>query len=263
MKSPRLLILLVADRRLEADRLLGDLQHLADLVQRHLQLFAELLRRRLAADLVQHLARRADDLVDRLDHVHRNTDGARLIGDRAGDRLPDPPRRIGRELVAAAILELVDGLHQADIAFLDQIKELQAAVGVLLGDRDHEAEVGFDHFLLGDRGFALALLHLVDDAAIFGDVEAGFGGQRLDLAADFADGVGFALGEFRPALAGELAAMVSPSSGRSSRAVIGFEERLALDAVALGEAQQPAFEPHQALVDVVELLDQAFDTARY
>ena len=98
-----------------------------------------------------------------------NADGARLVGDRAGDRLPDPPRRIGRELVAAAVLELVHRLHQADIAFLDQIEELQAAVGVFLGDGNDEAQIGLDHFLLGDRRLALALLDLVHDLAELGD----------------------------------------------------------------------------------------------
>ena len=44
--------------------------------------------------------------------------------------LADPPRRVGRELVAAAVFELVHRLHQADVAFLDQVEELQAAVGV-------------------------------------------------------------------------------------------------------------------------------------
>src|SRR3546814_19484316 len=73
-----------------------------------LQLLGQLLRGRLAADLVQHLPRGADQLVDGLDHVHRDADGPRLVGDRAGDRLPDPPGGIGRELVAAAVLELVD-----------------------------------------------------------------------------------------------------------------------------------------------------------
>ena len=89
-----------------------------------------------------------DQLVDRLDHVHGDTDGARLVGDRAGDRLADPPGRVGRELVAAPVLELIDSLHQADIAFLDQVQKLQAAVGVLLGDRDDETQVRLDHFLL-------------------------------------------------------------------------------------------------------------------
>ncbi len=88
-------------------------------------------------------------LVDRLDHVHRNTDGARLVGDRAGNSLANPPGGVGRELVATAVFELVHRLHQADVAFLDQVEELQAAVGVLLGNRDHQAQVGLDHFLLG------------------------------------------------------------------------------------------------------------------
>jgi RNA polymerase sigma factor (sigma-70 family) len=38
--------------------------------------------------LVQHLARGADDLVDRLDHVDRDADRPRLVGDRAGSRSP-------------------------------------------------------------------------------------------------------------------------------------------------------------------------------
>jgi hypothetical protein len=75
-----------------------------------------------------------------------------------GDRLADPPRRVGRELVAAAVLELVDRLHQADVAFLNQVEELQAAVGVLLGDRDDEPEVGFDQLLLRLLGLRLAAL---------------------------------------------------------------------------------------------------------
>src|SRR5262249_961190 len=54
------------------------------------------------------------------------------VGNRARDRLPDPPRGVGRELVAAAVFELVDRLHQADVAFLDEVEELQAAVRVLL-----------------------------------------------------------------------------------------------------------------------------------
>src|SRR5262245_45609715 len=136
-------ILLVADRGFQRQWLLGDLEHPAHLLERHAEFLGKLLGRGLAADLVEHLARLTYDFADALHHVHGDADGARLVGDRARDRLPDPPRGVGREFVAAAILEFVDRLHQADIAFLDQVEELQAAVGVFLGDGDDEAQVRF------------------------------------------------------------------------------------------------------------------------
>ena len=156
MKSPRWRVLLLADRRLERDGLLGDLQDLADLVERQLHLLRDLFRSRLAADLLHQVAAGADELVDGLDHVHRDADGARLIGDGAGDGLADPPRGVGGELVAALVLELVHRLHQADVALLDQVEELQAAVRVLLRDGDHEAQVRLHQLGLGPLRLALA-----------------------------------------------------------------------------------------------------------
>jgi len=77
MKSPRCEIFLVAHRRLQGQRLLGDFSEtLRNLLQGHAELFGEFFRRRFAADFVQHLARGAHDLVDGLDHVHGNADGA-------------------------------------------------------------------------------------------------------------------------------------------------------------------------------------------
>ena len=60
--------------------------------------------------------------------VHREPDGPAVVGDGAPDGLPDPPRRIGRELEAAAELEAIDRLHQADVAFLNQVEQRQPAV---------------------------------------------------------------------------------------------------------------------------------------
>ena len=42
------------------------------------------------------------------------------------------------------MIEFFDRAHQANIAFLDQIEELQAAIGVALGNRDDQAKIGFD-----------------------------------------------------------------------------------------------------------------------
>src|SRR5512133_1812535 len=154
---PEVAVLLLADGRLEADRLLRDLEDLAHLVERQLHLLRDLLRRRLAPELLHEVAARPDELVDRLDHVDGDADRPRLVGDGAGDRLADPPRRVRRELVAALVLELVHRLHEADVALLDEVQELQAAVRVLLRDRDDEAQVGLDELGLRPLRPALAL----------------------------------------------------------------------------------------------------------
>ena len=117
--------------------------------------------------------------------MHRDADGAGLVRDGAGDGLADPPGGVGGELVAAAVLELLDGLHQAHVALLDQVEEGEAAVGVLLRDGDDEAEVGLDHLGLG-------LVRLADmDAGLGDDGEERAGGDALgglDLLEAVVDG---------------------------------------------------------------------------
>jgi len=61
---------------------------------------------------------------------------------------------------------------QTDIAFLDQVEELQSAVRVLLGDRDHQPQVGFGHFALGAPRSRLAGRHLAVDFLQFLDRNA-------------------------------------------------------------------------------------------
>ena len=108
---------------------------------------------------LHQLPRGANQLVDDFDHVYRQPDGARLIGNRPADGLANPPRGIGGKLVAAPVLELVHRLHQADVAFLNQVEELQPAIAVFLGDRNHQPQVGFDEFALGLLRIHVALDH--------------------------------------------------------------------------------------------------------
>ena len=58
--------------------------------------------------------------------------------------LADPPRRVRRKPVPEPPVVALDGLHQADVALLDQVEERQAAAGVAPCDRHHEAQVGLD-----------------------------------------------------------------------------------------------------------------------
>src|SRR5262249_47715837 len=129
-------LLLLADRLLEADRKLRHAQDLAHLLRRHLELLGDLLRVRLAAEALDELALDVHDLVQLLDHVHGDADRARLVGDRAGDRLADPPRRVRREFVALAVVELLDRPDEPERALLDQVEEAEPAAEVALCDRD-------------------------------------------------------------------------------------------------------------------------------
>ena len=110
---------------------------------------------RFASEPLDQLALGVDQLVQALDHVHGDADRAALVGDRAGDRLAYPPGRVGRELVAAAVVELLDRPDQPQRALLDQVEERQPAPDVALGDRHHQAQVRLDHVLLGGHVAAL------------------------------------------------------------------------------------------------------------
>ena len=73
--------------------------------------------------VLEHLALHAGQLVDDLDHVDGDTDRAGLVGHRPGDGLPDPPRGVGRELVALGVVELLDRTDEAKVAFLDEVED--------------------------------------------------------------------------------------------------------------------------------------------
>src|SRR5207247_4213732 len=107
---------------------------IANLRNRYIHPLRDFLACRFASEFLNECARSADQLVDRFDHVYRNADRTRLVCDGTCNGLPDPPRCVCRELVTAAVFELVHGLHETDVAFLDQIEELEYAVRVFLRD---------------------------------------------------------------------------------------------------------------------------------
>ena len=83
--------------------------------------------------------------------MNGNTDRARLVGNRSGDSLTDPPCRVGGELEALCIVELLNRLDKTEVALLDQIEELHSSAEVALGNADNKTEVGFTQALL--RGY--------------------------------------------------------------------------------------------------------------
>src|SRR4051812_10659913 len=217
-------LLLVADRLLERYRRLRRALDRVDLVGLDAGHVGDLLRRRLAAQLGDELALRAADLVQLLDYVYRDADRARLVGERAGDRLADPPRRVGRELEALAVVELLGGAHEAERALLDQVEERQPLVAVVLRDRDHEAQVRLDHLLLRVEVAALDAL---------GEVDLLLRGEQTDLA---------------DVLQEELKGV-----GRHVR--LQVDRRLCLAATALGVGRAVHLRRRDSRVDLLDQLD--------
>ena len=86
--------------------------------------------------------------------MDREANRATRVGDTAGDRLTDPPRGVRGELEALAPVELLDGVHESEVALLDQVEQRETRGLVLLGDRDDESQVRLDELTLGL--FALA-----------------------------------------------------------------------------------------------------------
>ena len=126
----------VADRPIEADRIPAHRQYAASFVDRSAGFAGRLFDRRFAAETLQQFSRNIADARHGFDHVHRDANRAALIGDGARDRLTDPPRRVSAKLKTAAIFELIDGPHQASVAFLNEIEKAQAAIAIFLGDRN-------------------------------------------------------------------------------------------------------------------------------
>lgn len=131
---------------LDAAHSLREKLHLGE---RKLGKIGKLLLGRLPAVLLQEVLLVTADLVVGLRHVDRNADGVAEVGHGTRDGLTDPPGRIGRELVASAILELVHSLHQTKVALLNQVGHRETAVDIALGDRDHQTQVRLDHAGLG------------------------------------------------------------------------------------------------------------------
>jgi len=64
-----------------------------------------------------------------------------VVGQCAADGLADPPGRVGGELVALGVVELLDCPDQAEIAFLDQVEERHATADVAFRQGHHQPQV--------------------------------------------------------------------------------------------------------------------------
>ena len=142
-------LLVGSDGHIQAYRVTTMREQIGDLVGRNSRFLGELLFGGLPPEDLVHLTFDPGELVDLLDEVHGQPDGAALVSHAAGDGLTNPPGGVGRELEALGVVELLHRPDQSQIALLDQIKKWHSPAGVTLGQRHHEAQVGFQEVLSG------------------------------------------------------------------------------------------------------------------
>ena len=121
--------------------MLRDLDDLAGILLGDIKLLRDLLDRRLTSILLNELLCRVANLAHRLNHMYRDPDGTRLVGNRTSDRLANPPGRVGGELITPPVLVFLNRLHEARVPFLDQVEEGESPVSIALGDTHHEPQV--------------------------------------------------------------------------------------------------------------------------
>ena len=158
----QLAILVGAHRRVQRDRHAVEPAEILDHLEGQREDLRELLVARRGAGLRLDLALGLLDLLDVGRDIDRQAHQPRLLVDRAAQRLLDPQRRVGRELEALAVVELLGRAHEADGPLLDEVEEGEALALVALGDRDHQPQIGAHHALLGDQVAALDALGQLD-----------------------------------------------------------------------------------------------------
>jgi hypothetical protein len=79
--------------------------------------------------------------------IERDSDDATLLGEGLQDRLTNPPDGVGDELDPLGLVEFVSCPNEAEIPFVDQVRQGHALILVLLGHRDDESEVGSDQLV--------------------------------------------------------------------------------------------------------------------
>ena len=104
--------------------------------------------------------------------MHRHANGPCLVRDGTGDRLSDPPGRVGREFITLGVVKFFHRLDQSEIALLDQIEKIHTLADVFFCNGNDKAQVRLDQLVL--RGF----IALSDP---FGKIELSVGIEQRNL----------------------------------------------------------------------------------
>src|SRR3989337_3372709 len=122
----------LAHGRIQRNRFLYQLAHRPDRFQGQRRFGSYFLQGRLVAEIPDEAMFRRSEFPCHLNHVNRDADGPRLVGQSPSHRLAYPPARIGRKPKAQPVVEFLHRPHQTDVSLLDEIEKLKAPAAICL-----------------------------------------------------------------------------------------------------------------------------------
>ncbi len=148
-KVAQMAVFLLTDWCFQRNRLLCNSHDFANLIDRHIKLCTDLFCGRFPAIRMQKLTGNFFHFINCLDHMNWNPNGTRLIGNGAGNGLTNPPCSISGKFKAFCVIEFFNCFNQAQIPFLNQIKELHSTTQISLCDTDNQTKVCFRQTFFG------------------------------------------------------------------------------------------------------------------
>jgi hypothetical protein len=117
----------VADGHLERDGLGDGVHQFAHLLGMQFRALGDLVDGRFTPQLLLQKRGRLTHLLERLCHVLGDPNQRRLLLERTGDGVADPPCGVGAEATAATGVEMLRCMEQPEVAFLNQVDHRQPA----------------------------------------------------------------------------------------------------------------------------------------
>ncbi len=111
-----------------------------------MQLLSHFLKRRVAAQLPMELVPLAQPTPERFPRMGWNANRFGLFIDGTANGLLDPVSAVSGETEAFGGIKFIDGMHQAQIAFFNDVEKVQAGPVILLGNGDDQTQIAFDQF---------------------------------------------------------------------------------------------------------------------
>ena len=196
-----------------------------------------------------------------INHMHRDTNRACLVGNTAWNTLLNPVRCVCWKFISQTIIKFINRLHQTDIAVLDQVRKIQSQTAItgFFSKFYNQTQIRLDHFAFGACGLGLATTNQFHNLFIFRCRLPGFICDVCNIFLDFQNFFGVFFRKIWPYRIFMPLQFFDPVAIYFVPGIFR-QEIFAFNLVRHRQAQQFPFESHQQLVAFCQLFQNFRNT---